>query len=162
MTLMHEEFFLYKGDDVSDAGQEAGRRMDERVKRGEEPGYDEDYLAWYQTWAAGKWNDRGLNTALPRPVVELMLNATVGVAGEVGELTEIVKKLAFHNLDYTQELDDKIRKELGDIAYYWVTLCRLFGMHSVEVLETNVRKLNARYPAGFDEQRSNDRNEAEE
>jgi len=39
-------------------------------------------------------------------------------------------------------------RELGDIAWYWVSACRAIGVDPNEVIEENVRKLESRYPGG--------------
>jgi NTP pyrophosphatase (non-canonical NTP hydrolase) len=51
-----------------------------------------------------------------------------------------------------------MKRELGDIAWYWVNACRAIGIDPNEVITENVRKLEARYPGGqFDVQYSENR-----
>jgi NTP pyrophosphatase (non-canonical NTP hydrolase) len=119
-------------------------------------------INWYQRWAEGKWNGKGFSSEFPDPLCQQLCNAVLGEVGEGGELADLVKKLVFHKMPYTEEVAGKVKKELGDRFYYLVTLCRLFGFEATEVLDGNMAKLNARYPEGFSEERSNNRNEAQE
>lgn len=68
--------------------------------------------------------------------------AAMGLAGEAGETVEIIKKSIRDNKDVDPE---KLSKELGDVLYYWVTICRLYGLDPQEVLEGNVSKLRDRF-----------------
>lgn len=69
---------------------------------------------------------------------------TMGLAGEVGEVMEILKKrVRDGNFD-----DRALEKELGDVAYYWARLCKFFEMEPSEVLQTNVNKLQDRLARG--------------
>lgn len=81
------------------------------------------------------------------PGKELMLvwNA-IGLAGEAGEVCELIKKGVFHQhgVDYA-----KLRKELGDAAWYLAGVCTVAGFDLGEVLQENIDKLRERYPNGF-------------
>jgi len=49
-------------------------------------------------------------------------------------------------------------KELGDIAWYFMNMCRAIGVDMEEVIEYNVKKLKKRYPGGeFDVYQSNNK-----
>ena len=41
-----------------------------------------------------------------------------------------------------------MKRELGDIIWYWINACIALGFDPNEVIEENVRKLEARYPGG--------------
>lgn len=83
-----------------------------------------------------------------------ILNACLGLSGEVGEFNDMVKKWVFHE----KKLDiDHAKKELGDIAWYLAMACESFGWNLDEILQMNVDKLKARYPEGFDISRANNR-----
>ena len=87
-----------------------------------------------------------------------ILNACLGLSGEVGEFNDMVKKWVFHE----KELDiDHEKKELGDIAWYLAMACESFGWNLDEILQMNVDKLKARYPEGFDTERANHRAESD-
>lgn len=83
-------------------------------------------------------------------------NFGMGIAGEAGEVCDLLKKVAFHG----HELDkDKLKKELGDVLWYVATLSTTAELSLKEVAEANVEKLRKRYPEGFDEVRSQNREE---
>jgi NTP pyrophosphatase (non-canonical NTP hydrolase) len=78
---------------------------------------------------------------------------TMGLAGEVGEVMELLKKrIRDGNLDETA-----LAKELGDVLYYWARLCRMYGLEPQTVLETNVNKIEDRRARGTMRGSGNDR-----
>lgn len=82
----------------------------------------------------------------PARFSELLCIFTLGLAGESGEVVELVKKRIGHG----HELDrEKLRKELGDVLWYLAALSSLNGLELSEVAAGNVLKLRARYPEGF-------------
>lgn len=83
--------------------------------------------------------------------------AALGLAGEVGECVEIVKKAIFHDTPFDPE---RLKLELGDVLWYLTALCHVSQMTLGDVMEANVAKLRARYPFGFDPERSRNRAEA--
>ena len=83
-----------------------------------------------------------------------VLNGCLGLAGESGEVLDMVKKWVFHE----KELDkDHLKKEIGDVMWYVAMLCESFGFSLDEILQMNVDKLKARYPEGFDPEKANHR-----
>lgn len=87
-----------------------------------------------------------------------ILNACLGLSGEVGELNDMVKKWVFHE----KVLDvNHLKKECGDILWYIALLCESFKWDMGEVMQTNIDKLIARYPIdeGFTVNRANNRAE---
>lgn len=90
--------------------------------------------------------------------VPLLLTASVGLASECGEFSEIVKKMLFQGKPFTEENRFHMKRELGDIAWYWINACRALGYDPNEVIAENVRKLESRYPGGkFDAYHSENR-----
>ena len=90
-----------------------------------------------------------LNPALSKK--DVLINSVMGLCGESGEAIDIVKK----HLHQGHELDkEKLLKELGDIAWYLAEAAYALGTPLDEVLEGNIAKLKARYPEGFDTERS--------
>jgi len=86
----------------------------------------------------------------------LLLNGVMGLCGEAGECIDIVKKWQYQG----HELDrDKLKLELGDVAWYLAIAAYACDLKLSEVLEANVEKLRARYPDGFDKARSIGREE---
>lgn len=97
---------------------------------------------------------RTQNTLLtPRDV---LANYALGLAGEVGEVVDHIKKHLYHGhaLDRAQVAD-----ELGDVLWYWAALATALDLDSDLVALINLAKLRARYPDGFDPVRSQQREE---
>ena len=82
---------------------------------------------------------------------DLLLNSALGLCGESGEVADLVKKHRFqgHNLDF-----EHVAKELGDISWYLAVGAYAIGYDLETILQTNVDKLEARYPDGFSADRS--------
>ncbi len=70
----------------------------------------------------------------------------LGLAGESGEVVDLVKKGIFHK----QGIDlIKIKKELGDTLWYIAAIATELNMTLEEIMIENINKLRARYPQGF-------------
>ena len=80
-----------------------------------------------------------------------ILDACLGLSGEVGELNDMIKKWIFHEAKIDT---DHLKKELGDVCWYIAMMCDSCGWNLDEILQMNVDKLKARYPEGFDPDRS--------
>ena len=92
---------------------------------------------------------RTLNTALDKR--DVLINGVMGLCGEAGEAIDIVKK----HLAQGHELDrEGLIKELGDVAWYRAETAWALDVPLEEVLQRNLDKLRARYPDGFDSERS--------
>lgn len=74
--------------------------------------------------------------------------AGMGLASESGEFDEIVKKILFHGKEYNADNVFHMKRELGDIIWYWTNACIALGLDPNEVIAENVTKLEARYPGG--------------
>jgi len=97
---------------------------------------------------------RTLNPALSKK--DVLINGVMGLCGEAGEAIDIVKK----HLAQGHALDrEALIKELGDIAWYLAETAYALDVPLDEVLERNIDKLRARYPEGFDAERSMSRGE---
>ena len=97
--------------------------------------------------------DSTTNVNLP-----LLLTSGIGLASEGGEFDEIVKKIFFQGKPLTEDNIFHMKRELGDIAWYWANACNALGLDPNEVLAENVAKLEARYPGGkFDAHYSENR-----
>ena len=74
-----------------------------------------------------------------------LMHMAAGISGEAGEVLDIVKK----NFAYGKPLDHAhLIEELGDIVFYINGLMWMLDTSWDEVLTTNIRKLEARYPSG--------------
>lgn len=90
----------------------------------------------------------------------LLLTGAIGLSSEGGEFSEIVKKLVFQGKQLSEENRFHMKRELGDIIWYWVNACRALNIDPNEVIAENVRKLESRYPGGqFDVYYSENRKE---
>ena len=84
---------------------------------------------------------------------QLLLGAT-GLAGEGGEVVDLIKKHVFHK----KPLDkDALIKELGDVRWYLEYLMLANNITMSEVEDANIKKLRARYPNGFNFEDANKR-----
>lgn len=54
-----------------------------------------------------------------------------------------------------------LNKELGDVLWYAALMCEAFGWTLDGVMAQNVKKLEERYPDGFDTDRANNRKEGD-
>ena len=90
--------------------------------------------------------------------VPLLLTAALGLAAETGEFCEIPKKMYFQGKPLNEENVFHMKRELGDIMWYWINACRALGLDPNDVIEENVNKLKSRYPGGeFDVHQSENR-----
>ena len=92
----------------------------------------------------------------------LLLTGSIGIASEGGEFSEIVKKCIFQGKTLDADTQFHIKRELGDIVWYWINSCRALGLDPNEVIAENVEKLKARYPGGeFDVHYSENRQDGD-
>lgn len=88
-----------------------------------------------------------------------LLNYTLGIAGEAGEVADIIKKHFFHG--HTLNVADVV-DELGDVLFYVQALCNVLGVDMSQLILTNARKLSVRYPNGFDPEKSKNREDVKD
>jgi len=82
---------------------------------------------------------------------DVLINGVMGLCGEAGEAIDLVKK----HLAQGHPLDrEALIGELGDVAWYIAETAHALGVPLEEVLARNIAKLKARYPEGFDSERS--------
>lgn len=86
------------------------------------------------------------------------VNYALGLTGEAGEVADLIKKGEFHGHGVDKV---ELRKELGDVLWYLSQLARVGGLTLEEVAKGNVDKLAARYPEGFSQEASRNREEDE-
>ena len=107
-------------------------------------------------------NYTGNGTHGPDINVPLLLTACLGLAAESGEFIEIPKKMFFQGKPLNEENLFHMKRELGDIMWYWINACRALNLNPNEVIEENVNKLKARYPGGeFDVYQSENRQQGD-
>ena len=102
--------------------------------------------------------DSATDTHGPDVNLPLLLTACLGLAAEAGEFIEVPKKIIFQGKPLTDENIFHMKRELGDVIWYWINACRALNLDPNEVIDENVRKLESRYPGGsFDAHYSENR-----
>jgi NTP pyrophosphatase (non-canonical NTP hydrolase) len=100
------------------------------------PDYEKDPVRFYSQFVEDKVLTKGR---------ERLVENTLGLSGEAGEVSEKVKKL-FRDKDKFK--DEDILKELGDVLFYTVALANIFGGNLRKVMEMNMAKLDDREQRG--------------
>jgi len=94
--------------------------------------------------------------------VPLLLTGALGMAAETGEFCEIPKKIFFQGKALNEEAVFHMKRELGDIMWYWINACRALNLDPNDVIAENVKKLESRYPGGsFDPYYSENRKQGD-
>ena len=77
---------------------------------------------------------------------DCLIMGGLGVSGEAGEISDMIKKVTFHghSLD-----EDELIKEIGDVLWYLALLSKTAHTTLEEVAKRNIKKLENRYPNGF-------------
>ena len=90
-----------------------------------------------------------------------LLTAALGLGSETGEFVEIVKKMFLQGKPPSDENIFHMKRELGDIMWYWITACAALDLDPFEVISENQKKLEARYGEQFEIERSEVRKEGD-
>ena len=80
--------------------------------------------------------------------ISLLMTGGIGLASEGGEFNEIVKKCVFQGKPLDDDTIFHMKRELGDIIWYWINACRALELDPNDVIAENVKKLESRYPGG--------------
>ena len=83
-----------------------------------------------------------------------LMTAALGLGSETGEFVEIVKKMFLQGKPASEDNIFHMKRELGDIMWYWATACVSLGLDPYEVISENQKKLEARYGEKFEVDRS--------
>ena len=81
--------------------------------------------------------------------VPRLVTAALGLSSEAGEFTEIVKKILLQGKPADEDNIFHMKRELGDIMWYWATACMALDLDPSEVILENQKKLEARYGEKF-------------
>ena len=100
----------------------------------------------YQTAAQRTSNTNRLSSKIE--------NGLLGLFGEGGECADIYKKYMYQGHEFDRE---HMAKELGDVLWYAAELAAGLSMTLEEIAQRNIDKLRARYPEGFDTDKSQHR-----
>lgn len=97
------------------------------------------------TWRVSNALDKAIEFVGSAPLV----NASQGISGEAGEVSELVKKMIRdEDGDLSEERREKLVKELGDLLWYLSKAAREAGVTMEEVATTNIEKLRSRQERG--------------
>ena len=92
-------------------------------------------------WLPGECIEEGVSVGFIYPII--------GLAGEVGELSEKCKKILRDDCgEVTSVKLGEITKEVGDVLWYVAALCTEFGLDMGEVANSNLEKLRSRKERG--------------
>lgn len=106
---------------------------------------------------ANTYQELASRTLLDEPDFEItdaqvMISWNVlGLAGEAGEVADLIKKQIYHQHGLDREA---LKKELGDVLWYVAALCSNVGLSLDDVMRANIEKLKARFPEGYDAART--------
>lgn len=77
-----------------------------------------------------------------------LVHAAIGMCTEAGELQDALKKHLFYGRQF-----DRVNaiEEVGDLLWYAALACKALGTTLEAVMERNIAKLKARYPAKFED-----------
>jgi NTP pyrophosphatase (non-canonical NTP hydrolase) len=138
--------WLVPYQDLPETDKEADRRIGEFVA---------DVLA-KQYHPLDLYQEEVRRTTGTKDHIETVVMTAMGLAGEVGECVDVLKKYIFHD----HSLDKgKLALELGDVLWYLTALCNALEIPLKEVIDKNVEKLRKRYPDGFSSEKSRNREE---
>lgn len=88
---------------------------------------------------------------------EIQSHALHGMVAEIGELHGIYQKVyQGHDADI-----DHLKKELGDLLWFVAEYCTGSDWNLEEIAQMNIDKLKARYPEGFEAEKSLHRKEGD-
>lgn len=88
--------------------------------------------------------------------IQKLTNGLMGLNGEAGEAIDLMKKHLFQGHSLNTE---HVVKELGDVAWYLAISADAIGYDLETILQTNIDKLQKRYPDGFEAEKSIHREE---
>lgn len=88
---------------------------------------------------------------------DMLVHATTGLASEAGEFAGLLQKI-YQGHEYNRE---HALKELGDCCWMISEACTALDATLEEVMQGNIDKLRARFPDGFDPERSLHRKEGD-
>lgn len=108
----------------------------------------------YQRLAMRTDDPQKYNSGLNR-----LINALMGLNGEAGEAIDLLKKALFQGHELEK---DKLIEELGDNLWYLAEAAETIGVTLEDIANANLLKLLKRYPDGFKEEDSINREEEPE
>lgn len=80
--------------------------------------------------------------------ITLLLNSAVGLTAECGEFADIPKKIVWQGKPLDDDIIFHMKRELGDVIFYWINACRSLNIDPQDVIDENISKLSSRYTGG--------------
>ena len=80
----------------------------------------------------------------------MMYHGVFGLTSEAGEVAGLLQKV-YQGHEFDKE---HMKKELGDCMWMIAEICTALDFSLDDVMQTNIDKLKARYPDGFDPDKS--------
>lgn len=109
---------------------------------------------------SGSYNVGVVGTKALAPQTLIRLNhGAIGIVKEGGEILSILEKTVYYGRDIDP---DKVKDELGDVMWYVAEVCNALSLSLQDVLDSNIRKLKARYPDRYTDERAANRDRAAE
>lgn len=105
-----------------------------------------------------KLASRTIDTTLS--VLDKERHALHGMVSEVGEIHGIYQKL-YQGHSFEGGALEHLKKELGDLLWFIAEYCTANEWELEEIMQINIDKLKARYPDGFEAERSINRAEGD-
>jgi NTP pyrophosphatase (non-canonical NTP hydrolase) len=93
----------------------------------------------------------GRTAGAGREGTQRKLISALGLAGEAGEFANLIKKIAAHGHDISSE---ELMDELGDVLWYLAEAATACNIKLEDIAQYNIEKLKKRYPDGFSQERS--------
>lgn len=85
-------------------------------------------------------------TAKELPLDKAILHVITGLSGEVGELSDAIKKSEIYNQPWDLE---NVAEELSDVLWFVAYACNVFGFSMETIARQNIEKLAKRYPHAY-------------
>lgn len=89
--------------------------------------------------------------------IDMLCHGVFGLSSEAGEVAGILQK-AYQGHEFNEE---HIKKELGDCLWMIAEICTALDIDLDGVMQLNIDKLKARYPDGFNAEKSLHRREGD-
>lgn len=118
----------------------------------------EFYEGWVRVMTANEYQKlaaRTINEELMNWQQEL--HALHGMVGEIGEIHSIYQK-AYQGHDAS---DEHLKKEVGDLLWFIAEYCTANDWNLEDIMQINIDKLKARFPEGFEVDKSLNRAEGD-
>lgn len=91
------------------------------------------------TDTTAQYKDAGLGT------YNALSYVVLGLVGEAGEIANKTKKISRDDNQFITDIKrEDIKKELGDVFWYWIRACKELNLDPHEVIKYNQKKLQTR------------------